>query len=166
MNKKELNNNKIKAKLESLNIPPLALAKYFYGQKVKDIAAIQRLIYLVFLKILQEKNVLLFTEEWQAWKGGPVVESAFQPMSESQDYANLFTNVPEIENKEVLLYLKEIYHSYQNYKKTKDEYKLFEKARNKPWQLARRNLVDEFDYQKIELGDILSYIKQERDLRL
>ncbi|CAG8449766.1 11242_t:CDS:2, partial [Racocetra fulgida] len=106
----------------NLNIPPLALAKYFYGQKVKDIAAIQRLIYLVFLKILQEKN------------GGPVVESAFQPMSESQDYANLFTNVPEIENKEVLLYLKEIYHT-------------------------RRNLVDEFDYQKIELGDILKAVK-------
>ena len=164
-------NNKLKQERITLDIKPLSIAKFFYQKNIKSIAVIQRLIYLTFMKVLKEKNALLFSEEWQAWSSGPVIESVFWAMLENfdkygSDYEKLFADVPETNHKEILPYLKEIYRNYQAYKKTKDEYKLFEKTRNKPWELARRNLTEEIDCSKIETGDIISYIEKERKIEL
>ncbi|CAG8843794.1 15792_t:CDS:1, partial [Racocetra persica] len=60
-----LESNK-RGELKNLNIEPLSIAKYFYEKGANNIALIQRLIYLSFLKVLEEENTLLFAEEWQA----------------------------------------------------------------------------------------------------
>jgi hypothetical protein len=50
-------------KLKELNLEPLSIAKFFYEKGADDTAIIQRLIYLTYLKVLKEKNALLFEEE-------------------------------------------------------------------------------------------------------
>ncbi|CAG8651347.1 16832_t:CDS:2, partial [Racocetra persica] len=55
--------NAKREELKNLNIEPVSVAKFFYEKGAKNIALIQRLIYLAFLKVLQEKNILLFAEE-------------------------------------------------------------------------------------------------------
>jgi uncharacterized phage-associated protein len=159
--------NAKREELKNLNIEPVSVAKFFYEKGAKNIALIQRLIYLAFLKVLQEKNILLFTEEWQAWSGGPVIESVFRPMSDHLDkyncnYEKLFANFPQLKNKEVFPTLEEVYNEYQNYKKDRKEFMFFDKVLGKPWQLARCGLTDELDHQKIKLGDIVDCINQEK----
>jgi len=67
---KELNERKVKKIsnkedfiVENLNIETLSIAKFFYEKGAKNIALIQRLIYLSFLKVIKEEKVLLFTED-------------------------------------------------------------------------------------------------------
>jgi len=152
--------------LKNLNINTLSLAKFFYQRNIKSSAVIQRLIYLTFIEVLKEKNALLFDEEWQAWSGGPIVNSLFKVMSKHldkhDDYEKLFANVIDTENKEILSFLEKTYHDYQIHKEKKEEYIFFEKALDKPWQLARHGLIDELDHKEIKLDDILDYVSREK----
>src|SRR6185369_15387171 len=79
------------------------------------------------------------------------------------NYEKLFASIPHTKNKEVLQRLEEIYNDYQDYKKDKKEFMFFDKALGEPGQKARYGLIDELDYKKIKLGDIVEYINQVGD---
>ena len=67
--------------LQRFKLNPLSIAKYFYEKwKVSDPIIMQRLIYFSYLEILKEKDIVLFEENFQAWPGGPVLESIIYPM--------------------------------------------------------------------------------------
>jgi hypothetical protein len=53
------------AKLKSLNIKPLSMAKYFYEKGIVSHLFIQKLIYFSFLEGLKN-NLLFFSESFQA----------------------------------------------------------------------------------------------------
>lgn len=55
----------ITTQLKSLNIKPLALAKFFYRKGIFSHLVIQKLIYFAFLEGLKE-NLLFFSESFQA----------------------------------------------------------------------------------------------------
>src|SRR5436190_18475665 len=78
------------------------------------------------------------------------------------DYEKLFANVIDTENKEILSFLEKTYHDYQIHKEKKEEYIFFEKALDKPWQLARHGLIDELDHKEIKLDDILDCVSREK----
>jgi uncharacterized phage-associated protein len=67
-------NVSINIELKSLNIEPLAMAKYFYERGITSHLFIQKLIYFAFLKGLKN-GLLLFEEKFQAWKFGSVLRS-------------------------------------------------------------------------------------------
>ena len=123
--------------LKNLNLEPLAIAKYFYERGVNnDIAIIHRLVYLTYLEVLKKENTLLFTEEWQAQPGGPILKTIAQQMWEYfdkyGDCQKLFAKVKPIEQKNILPYLESMYQRYKIYAKEEDQYKLFEETQTKP----------------------------------
>lgn len=147
--------------VEDLNINPLSIAKWFYKHNIKDIAIIQRLTYLTYLKVLEKKNALLFTEDWFAWSGGPIVESAFHTMMkyEQKEYNKLFSTIPNLKEEKVLPYLEYVEDDYKTSKEEKNEYKFFDSIdNNPPYEIARLKVKkDELDSPKISLIDILEY---------
>ena len=154
-------------KLKNLNLEPLSIAKYFYERGVKNLSLIQKLIYLTFVEVIEKENTLLFNEEWQAWSGGPVLESVFRIMDEHLEkhgnYQRLFEQTPPLKDKKVIPYCQAWAERYQNYAQNKDHYKLAAETQTLPWQLARRNLSNEWEGEKIELADIIHFARQRSD---
>lgn len=152
-----MNNLTKKNKLENLNVEPLSLAKYFYEKGVEDIAIIQRLIYLTYVEVLEKENQLLFKEEWQAWSGGPVVESVFYQMRDHKNRKELFKKTLSLTEKNIINYCEKVVKHYQNYVREKAEDKFFQQTRNQPWVIARRNLRHDLEKNKIEIADIIRF---------
>lgn len=158
-----------RGELKNLNIEPLYIAKFFYDKGVEDIAIIQRLIYLVYYEVLEKENLLLFAEEWQAWSGGAVLESVFYKMRGQLDRKELFKQIPPLsssDEKVVIGYCKNIFKDYQEYVEVNEEYKFFQKARNKPWEMVRHNLSSDLEKDKIKTTDIVNFINMEKSVLL
>lgn len=66
--------------LKNLNIQPLSVAKYFYDKGIELNSTMQDLLYLSYWEVLKKENTLLFEEEFQAWEGGPTLNSVFYAM--------------------------------------------------------------------------------------
>src|ERR671939_1899036 len=90
-------------KLKNLDLNPLSVAKYFYEKGAEDYRLMQDLIYLTYREILKKENKILFKEKFQAWEGGPMLESVYQQMEyhfEKHGQMNcLFDKVEDIEDK-------------------------------------------------------------------
>ena len=86
-------------KLKNLNIEPLSVAKYFYERGVETSSIMQDLLYISYREILKKENVLLFEEEFQAWRAGPTLNSVFYTMDnyfeKNETYEGLFEEVKE-----------------------------------------------------------------------
>jgi uncharacterized phage-associated protein len=107
----------ITIQLEPLNTKPLALAKYLYQKGIDSHLFIQKLIYFAFLAGLQD-NLLLFKENFQAWKHGPVLVSVFEKVTGCSDLDRMFQKVPELsssKHKRVITILESIHQEYQNW---------------------------------------------------
>ena len=149
---------------KNLNLEPLAIAKFFYKKGINDLAIIQRLIYLTYLEVLKKENALLFAEEWQAWSGGPVIESVLYAMlkhfyKHGNNYDKFFQLVPSLKEQKIIKHCEKLIKHYQEYEKTNDQYKIYEETKTTPWKLARRNLADYLDKEKINLLDIVNYVR-------
>src|SRR5438067_2518055 len=95
----------VSIKLKSLNINPLAIAKYFYDKGIYSHLFVQKLIYFAFIEGLKE-NLLFFDEKFQAWKHGPVLSSVFEGMTnEGVNLDNMFAQVSLTQEKKVLALL-------------------------------------------------------------
>lgn len=103
----------ITTELKQLSIEPLAIAKYFYNKGVTSHLFIQKLIYFSFLEGLKE-NLLFFSENFQAWKHGPVLRTVFDEMTNCSDSARIFAGVSALRKKEVVNILEKIYQTYQD----------------------------------------------------
>lgn len=142
------------AKLKSLNIKPLSMAKYFYEKGIVSHLFIQKLIYFSFLEGLKN-NLLFFSESFQAWKHGPVLRSVFDEMINCQSLDNMFEQVPSLKKEEVINILERIYQEYHDY----DVWDLVEKSHQGPWTKARGNLSkEEVSTNKLELKDLVTFV--------
>ena len=128
-------------KLKQLNLNPLSVAKYFWSKGVEDYARIQLFLYLTYLEVLKKENGVLFKEKFQAWEGGPVLESVHQQMKhhfkEHGTMNCLFEQVEEIKDKIIKSYLAKTYRDYQNYKKKGQEIEFLFRSEDEPWEQAR-----------------------------
>ncbi|WP_147410842.1 type II toxin-antitoxin system antitoxin SocA domain-containing protein [endosymbiont GvMRE of Glomus versiforme] len=153
-----------KKQTKILNIVPLSLAKYFYEKGIEDIGVIQDLIYLTYLEVLKKENILLFSEEWQAWNSGPVIESVFYAMNENwkdKDRKKLFQKTLPLTQKNIIKHCEKQIKDYQIIEQEKDQYKLLGAVQTEPWKLARRNLDNELEKNKIETADIIRFAQQQ-----
>lgn len=139
--------------LESLNLPPLAIAKYFYKKGITSHLSMQKLIYFAFLEGLRN-DLLLFHEKFQAWRHGPVLRSVFEAMTGSTNLDALFTKALSLRQKKILTVLKK---TYQNYG-TLDTWDLVDKSHQGPWQKTRGELPEtEISTQEIALEELISF---------
>lgn len=148
------------AKLQRFELNPLSIAKYFYEQwKVSDPVIMQRLIYFAYLEILKEKDIVLFEEKFQAWPGGPVLESVIYPMYENcEDLKKFFAKVEEIEkwnNIIALEYLKRVAKKYLNIETSQ----VYREVRNKLWL---NSLDDERDNNPINENNLFVFVQESR----
>lgn len=93
--------------LQRFDINPFSLAKYFYERGIEDIAIIQKLTYLTYLEVLEKENILLdFGEDFQAWDGGPVMESVFSAMSKDWEkygnYERILKKAPVLNEEKII----------------------------------------------------------------
>ncbi|CAG8448032.1 795_t:CDS:2 [Racocetra fulgida] len=93
--------------LQRFDINPFSLAKYFYERGIEDIAIIQKLTYLTYLEVLEKENILLdFGEDFQAWDGGPVIESVFSAMSKDWEkygnYERILKKIPVLNEEKII----------------------------------------------------------------
>src|SRR5256885_13983417 len=103
----------IEIKLKPLDIRPLKIAKYFYSKGIYSHLVNQKLIYFSFLEGLKN-DLLLLSENFQAWKSGPVLSSVFEEMTNCSDLDRMFAGVPVLKRKEVINILEQIYQTYQD----------------------------------------------------
>ncbi|CAG8824895.1 39729_t:CDS:10 [Gigaspora margarita] len=60
------------------------------GEGIDDYALIQDFLYLTYREILQKENKILFKEKFQAWEGGPFLESVYRQMKDNfQEHESL-----------------------------------------------------------------------------
>lgn len=147
-------------KLQKLELNTLSVAKYFYEKwKINDPAIMQRLIYFAYLEILKEEDIALFEEKFQAWPGGPVLESVFYPMYENcEDLESFFANVDDVNNTIVLQYLEKIAKKYHRWENSR----IHQEARNELWRETRSGLTNEGETKPIDEVNIFSFIRQNR----
>lgn len=147
-------------KLQKLKLNPLSVAKYFYEKwKISDPVIMQRFIYFAYLGILEEENIILFEEKFQAWPGGPVLESVIYPMYENcEDLKNFFANINGLDNPFVLQYLEKIAKKYYPLESSQIQ----REAQKGLWREVRDNLADEGKVKSIDEGDIFSFIRQNK----
>jgi hypothetical protein len=157
--------------LKKVKINPFSLTKFFYKKGIENIAIIQRLIYLTYLEILKEENILLdLGEEFQAWDGGVVVESVFFVMLKDVDYyEKILEKAPDLNEEKIIKYCDNWIKVFKKIEKKKQNYKISWFSQNQPWMIAR-NKVDKFlDHAKIEVNDIISFVRNgnysKRELR-
>src|SRR4051812_42559802 len=122
-------------KLKNLNIQPLSVAKYFYEKGIETNSIMQDLLYLSYREILKKENALLFSEEFQAWEGGPTLNSVFYALHDyfekNETYEGLFDKVSSIKDKTVVQYLENTYQQYKKYETQKKTLDFYEKAKDK-----------------------------------
>ena len=104
----------ITIQLNSLNLKPVVLAKFFYQKGITSHLRFQKLIYFTFLAGLQD-NLLLFSEKFQAWKHGPVLVSGFEEVTGCSDLDRMFEKVPDLSNSTVTTILENTYREYQDW---------------------------------------------------
>lgn len=148
------------SKLKKLKLNPLSVAKYFYENwKITSPVIMQRLIYLTYLEILREKDILLFEEKFQAWPGGPVLESVIYPMYEKHSNIKLFFDkVVSIDNPLVLNYLEKIGKEYSELKSSQ----ICQKARNRLWEEVYNDLEEE-ESSSINENDLFIFIQASKN---
>jgi len=144
-------------KLQKLELNPLSIAKSFYEKwKVSDPVIMQRLIYFAYLEILKEKDVVLFEEKFQAWPGGPVLESVIYPMYEHcEDLKSFFSKLKTIGNSLVTQYLDKTAKKYLNLNSSQT----YREARNKLWADA---LNEEKDTNPIDENGLFAFVQESR----
>jgi len=153
------------AKLQKLEVNPLSVAKYFYENwKVTDPAIMQRLIYFAYLEILKEKYIVLFEEKFQAWPGGPVLESVIYPMyKHCETLENFFEKIKYLDNPIVIQFLNKIAERYVKL----EDFQIYKKARNKLWEEFRQNLTNEGESRPIEESKAFTFfLYQKQNQRL
>lgn len=127
-------------KLKNLNLNPLSVAKYFYEKGFQDYRFIQDAIYLTYREVLKKENKILFKEKFQAWDGGPMLETVYRQMKhhfkEHGTMNCLFEQVEELENKEIKPYLTKTYRNYQTAKK-QGNIDFFFQSEDEAWEQAR-----------------------------
>jgi len=135
------------SKLKQLNLNPLSVAKYFYERDVEDYRLMQDLLYLTYREILKKENKILFKEKFQAWDGGPMLESVYQNMkhhfTEHGTMDCLFEPIEDIKDKEIKQYLTKIYRDYQNSKKKGQEIIFSFQSEDETWEQAREKVNGE-----------------------
>jgi uncharacterized phage-associated protein len=157
--------------LKKLNLKPLSIAKFFYEKGVQDHALMQDLIYLTYLTVLVEENALLFPEKFKAWTSGPTIESVFLDMDkyldEEGDLTSLFFQVKGVNDELTLSYLEKIWQEYERKKRQHQEFVFLFQVKDRPWQLARRNLTDDdLASPAIDLADLLAFARQRKSLEV
>ncbi|MCE8162934.1 MAG: hypothetical protein I3273_00770 [Candidatus Moeniiplasma glomeromycotorum] len=142
-------------KLKNLNLNALSVVKYFYQKGVETNSTIQNLLYLSYLEVLKKENVLLFEEEFQAWRAGPTLHSVFYTLHDysekNQNYEGLFNKIPSLKNKTVIQYLENIYRQYEKYEVQKKQLEFYEKTKDKAWKITRKPLNDSLKSRPIKL---------------
>jgi len=145
------------SKLKRLNLTPLSIAKYFYENwKLSDPVIMQRLIYFAYLEMLKKENTILFEEKFQAWPGGPVLESVIYSMYKNcEDLENFFAKVEEIGelNFTALQYLKATAKKFLNLNSSQT----YRAARNKLWADA---LNEERDTNPIDENNLFIFVQE------
>jgi len=131
-------------KLRQLNLNPLSIVKYFWKKEgIDDYALIQDFLYLTYREILKKENKVLFKEKFQAWEGGPFLESVYQQMKlnfkEHESLDCLFEQVEDIEDKTIKSYLNKVHCDYQNSKKKGGEIDFFFQTQDTCWEQARES---------------------------
>ena len=141
------------AELKSLEITPLAIAKYFYSKGITSHLFIQKLIYFAFLEGLKD-NLLFFGEKFQAWKHGPVLRTVFDEMTSCSDLDEMFASVTVLKRKEVINICEQTYQTYQNW----EVWDVVDKSHEGPWQKTRAGLSEEeISTQEIELKELVNF---------
>ena len=135
-----------KIKLKNLNIQPLSVAKFFYERGIEDYRLMQDMLYLTYREVLKKEGKVLFKEKFQAWEGGPMLESVYQQMEhhfeEHGTMDCLFEPVKDIEDKKIKQYLTKTYRDYQTAKKQGD-INFFFLSEDEPWEQAREKVNGE-----------------------
>ncbi|RHZ36086.1 type II toxin-antitoxin system antitoxin SocA domain-containing protein [endosymbiont GvMRE of Glomus versiforme] len=146
--------------LQRLEINSLSVAKYFYENwGLADPVIMQRLIYFAYLEILREQKIVLFEEKFQAWPGGPVLESVIYPMYEHcEELENFFEKVEGLDNQIVIQYLDKIAKKYSKL----ESFRIYQESRNELWEEARQDLVSEEESQTIEERNIFAFIEKSK----
>ena len=148
----------ITTQLKSLNIKPLALAKFFYRKGIFSHLVIQKLIYFAFLEGLKE-NLLFFSESFQAWKYGPVLTSVFEQMTDCSDLDEMFSQAPQLRQKQFINILERIYQHYHKW----NVWDLVDKSHEGPWTKTRGNLdPEETSTQRIELQELVNFANAQK----
>ena len=123
----------------------------------------QDLLYLSYLEVLKKERCLLFTEEFQAWRAGPTLNSVFYFMHDysekNETYEGLFDKVTIIKNKTVSQHLENIYQQYQKYESQKKTMDFYEKAKDKAWKITRKPLNDSLKSKPIKLATITNSLR-------
>jgi uncharacterized phage-associated protein len=136
-----------RSNLKNLNIQPLSVAKYFYEKGIQDYRLMQDLIYLTYREVLKKENKVLFKEKFQAWDGGPMLESVYRQMDhhfeEHGQIDYLFDKVEDLTNKEVKPYLTKTYRDYQTAKKQGKELEFIFQPEDEAWEQAREKVNGE-----------------------
>ncbi|KLL03839.1 MAG: putative conserved prophage protein [Mycoplasmataceae bacterium RV_VA103A] len=147
------------SKLKKLELNPLSIAKYFYEKwKVSDPVIMQRLIYFAYLETLKKENIILFEEKFQAWPGGPVLESVIYPMYENcENLENFFAKIEKIEELNITVpsYLKTTAKKYLNLNSSQTH----REACNKLWSDA---LNEESDVNPIDENRLFVFVQKSR----
>ncbi|CAG8674157.1 3687_t:CDS:2, partial [Ambispora gerdemannii] len=107
---------------KKMKVPSKRVPKYF--------------LYLTYREILKKENKVLFKEKFQAWGGGPFLESVYRQMKlnfkEHESLDCLFEQVEDIEDKTIKSYLSKIHRDYQNSKKKGGEIDFFFQTQDEP----------------------------------
>lgn len=139
--------------LKDLNINPLSMAKYLYQKGIFSHLVIQKLIYFAFLEGLKS-DLLFFSERFQAWKHGPVLRSVFDQFTSCSDFDQMFANVPELKNKEIIDILEDTYQTYRHW----ETWDLVANSHLGPWQKARGDLDPEkVSTKELDLKDLINF---------
>ena len=106
----------------------------------------QDMIYLTYREVLKKEGKVLFKEKFQAWEGGPMLESVYQDMKhhfeEHGTMDCLFSKVENLEDKEIKSYLTKTYRNYQNAKK-QGNIDFFFQSEDESWEQAREQVNGE-----------------------
>ncbi|KLL03865.1 MAG: hypothetical protein MRERV_32c041 [Mycoplasmataceae bacterium RV_VA103A] len=150
-------------KLKNLNINPLSVAKYFYEKGIELNSTMQDLLYLTYQEILKKENSLLFTEEFQAWEGGPTLHSVFYAMHDyfekNETYEGLFDKVANLKNKIVINHLENIYQQYKKAESQKRTLDFYEKTKDKAWKITRKPLNGSLKSRPIKIETITNSLR-------
>lgn len=134
-------------KLKNLDLNPLSVAKYFYEKGIEDYRLMQDVLYFTYREVLKKENKILFKEKFQAWKGGPMLESVYKQMDhhfeEHGTMDCLFDKVEDLEDKEIKPYLTKTYRDYQNAKKSGKEIIFSFQSEDETWEQAREKVNGE-----------------------
>ncbi len=148
----------ITTELKPLSIKPLAIAKWFYQRGIFSHLFIQKLIYLAFVEGLKE-NLLFFSEQFQAWKYGPVLSSVFEQMTNCSNLDEMFNQAPILRQKQVIAILEKVYRDYHKW----NVWDLVDKSHEGPWAKTRGNLSsEETSTQAIELKELVNFANAQK----